>query len=347
MTEAAVRAAFRLQAEWCRRLGSPFTGLLCDVAAERLTAEEEVGRRILGWSGNPEPSGDALALRFCGGLHFLVRSGRAPELARFYPAAPMPDAEPLWRAVRATLRDHADGLLAWLERTPQTNEVGRSAVLMAGLLVAVAKFQRPLRLFELGASAGLNLNLDRYRYDLGGREAGDSGSPLQLSPEWKGVPPPAADIRLAGRTGVDLSPVDARADAQRLLAYVWPDQPQRLRQLELALRLAADDPPQVARGDAADWLEAQLDEAPQAGVIRTVFHSVAYQYFPPENQERIAAHVERVGAKASIEAPLAWLRFEKQPGDEKFSLRLRTWPDGEDALLAWSHPHGSSIRWLY
>jgi hypothetical protein len=140
--------------------------------------------------------------------------------------------------------------------------------------------------------------------------------------------------------------MDALSDGERLLAYVWPDQPARLRQLEAALAIAHRSPPGVERGDAADWLEEKLAEPAEPGHTRVVLHSIAYQYFPPETQRRIAAAIETAGAGASEEAPLAWLRFEFLTADGKTSLRLRTWPGGGDRLLAWAHPHGKWVRWL-
>ena len=74
---------------------------------------------------------------------------------------------------------------AWLDHAPQTNEVGRSAVLMSGLLVIADRFHLPLRLYELGASAGLNLLLDRYGYDLGGLRTGDPASACSSAPNGK------------------------------------------------------------------------------------------------------------------------------------------------------------------
>jgi hypothetical protein len=341
--EAAVRAAFAHQAAYCTALAAPFTALLCTLAGERLDQGTKIGRRLLGWDGNPEPFGDAVALRFCGGLHHVARSGAAPALAALYPPAPLPDAATLWQAVRPLLDD--DALAAWLDGPPQTNEVGRSAVLFSGLLAIAARFDLPVRLFELGASAGLNLQLDRYRYALGGLAAGDPASPLLLQPDWTGAPPPPATLRIAGRAGTDLNPVQLPEGRERLIAYVWADQAQRLAQLDAALALAAGDPPQVVRADAADWLEARLPLAPEPGATRVVMHSVAFHYFPEETKRRVVAHLEAAGAAATAEGPLAWLRYEEQPGEGRFSLRLRTWP-GADELLAWAHPHGRSMAWV-
>jgi hypothetical protein len=341
--EKAVRASFAQQAVYCTQLAAPFTALLCTLLGERLDRSTKIGRRVLDWPGNPAPFGDALALRLCGGLHFLVRSGGAPGLAGLYPPAPLPDADTLWGALLPVLGD--DALAPWLDSAPQTNEVGRSAVLMSGLLVVAARFGLPLRLYELGASAGLNLQLDRYRYDLGGRAAGDPASPLVLKPEWSGPPPPEAAVRIIGRAGTDLNPVALPQDRERLVAYVWADQAQRLAQLQAALALAAEHPPRLDRADAADWIETRLPLEPERGVARIVMHSVAFHYFPESTKQRVVAHIEAAGSTAPADAPLAWLRYEEQPGDGHFSLRLRTWP-GEDELLAWAHPHGRSVTWL-
>lgn len=345
-TEQAVRAAFAEQGEWCARMGSPFTALLCGAIGRGIDRETAVGRRVLGWPGNPDGWADGLPLRLCGGLHALVRRGEAPKLMPLYPPNPLPDEAALWRAVARTFAEAGDKLLPWLDSPPQTNEVGRGAALMSGLLVVAARFGLPIELYELGTSAGLNLLLDRYRHDLGGVVAGDPDAALRLRPDWEGPPPPEAIVRIVGWRGVDLRPADVIADRERLLAYVWADQAQRLAQLEAALAIAAEDPPRVDTGDAADWLEARLATDPAPGRARVVMHSVAYQYFPPRAQARIAAHIAKAGSRAREDAPIAWLRFEKEPGERETSLRLTAYPDGEERLLASCQAHGRAIRWL-
>ncbi|MBV8686004.1 MAG: DUF2332 family protein [Alphaproteobacteria bacterium] len=342
-TEAAVRAAFARQAGWAKTLGSPFMERLCALLGERLSRDTEVGRRVLGWPDRADPFSDALPLRLAGGLHALVRAGRAPQLAALYPPKALPNEDPLWAALEPVLGDPA--LLPWLESAPQTNEVGRSAPLMAGLLVVAERFEQPVELLELGASAGLNLHLDRYRYDLGGRPAGDPASPLRLAPDWEGPPPPDAEVRVASRRGVDINPLDPRRDGNRLLAYVWPDQIRRLAQLEAALAVAAGHPAPVDRGDAAGWLESRLAERQHPGTTRVVLHSIAFQYFPAESKARIVAALAEAGKAAGARSPLAWLRYEFDAEDRAVELRLTTWPGGE-RLLARGHPHGAALSWI-
>lgn len=302
-----------------------------------------MGRRVLGWGGDPGPFADALPLRLCGGLHALAMGRSAPELTKLYPPAPLSDAQALWTALEPQL--NRAGLLPWLDSPPQTNEVGRSAVLMSGLLVIADRFPLKMRLFELGASAGLNLILDRYSYNLGGLRFGPTLPGPHLSPDWQGPPPPRAQVKIKSRAGVDLNPARLPDDYFTLLAYVWPDQAERLNRLKAALAAAIEAPPQVDRGNAADWIEANLGLEPEPGVTRVVMHSVAFQYFDADSQQRVTAQIETAGERASEKAPLAWLRYELDQEAGKPSLRLRTWPGGEQ-LLAWAHPHGRAVQWL-
>ncbi len=346
---APIAAAFAGQAEFCRMFAAPLTAAVCDAAVVALDSSSATGRAVFGWPD--DAVADALMMRFTGGCNALVRAGRAPELAMLYPPAALPPAAVLADALRTVLADPVRDaeLCGWLAGPPQTNEVARSGVLMPGLMVIAATTGLPLRLFELGCSAGLNLNLDRFGYDLGGQPAGDPGAPVRLQPTWDGPPPPAAVVRVAARRGTDINPLDI-SDArvrERLLAYVWPDQPERVARAEAAIALAENLPPPIDRADAADWLEAQV--APQPGTVAVVFHSIAFQYFPPATKARIAAHMAAQGDRAAAAAPLAWLRYEMDDASVAGlpTLRLTLWRGGapDEHLLAHAHPHGSFVQW--
>jgi hypothetical protein len=160
-------------------------------------------------------------------------------------------------------------------------------------------------------------------------------------------------VTVARRQGVDLKPLDPRLreTAERLTAFVWADQRDRLHRLEAALDIARAHPPEVEAGDAAAWLERVLDPAPAPGVCRVVMHTIAFQYFPPEGQARIRAHLARAGMRASEAAPLAWLHYEAASapdvqGRRWAELSLTVWPGGEQRVLARGHPHGFALEWL-
>lgn len=352
--EDRVRAAFAEQAATCERLGSPFMGRLLRALGRGLDRASAAGRRVLDWEGDPGGEGDYLPLRLAGGLHALVRAGRLPGLARFYPPHDPPAEDALERAAAAALAEAGDALDPWLDAAPQTNEALRAATIMAGLLAVAHRTGLPLALYELGASAGLNLLLDRYEHRLGPAgdavRAGTAGAPVVLAPAWDGPPPPRARVEIARRRGMDLEPLDPAdpATRERLMAYVWADQADRLARTEAALRLASADPPRIDRADAADWVEVELDPTPEPGTARVLTHAIAFQYFPDETKRRVEARAEQAGAQATAEAPFAWLRLEADPDHGGApTLRLRLWPDsGRDELLAIGHLHGDAVRWL-
>jgi hypothetical protein len=216
---------------------------------------------------------------------------------------------------------------------------------MPGLIVVAAATGLPLRLFELGASAGLNLRLDHYAYDFNGLKVGPANAPVVLAPAWTGPPPPAAAVTVVARAGVDLAPVDLTRDRDRLLAYVWPDQVDRVARLDAAMAAFIADPVTLDRADAADWVERRVTLT--EGTVTVVLHSIALQYFPAATRSRIMAHLARLGAVATATAPLAWLRFEFETAAAELpTLRLRRWPGGDDQRLARAHPHGASVEWL-
>jgi hypothetical protein len=329
-------------------MGSDFTALLCNVAFECMDPANPVGRRILEWPGDPAPLADNLPLRVAGALHSLARSGRVPALTAVYPPAPMPSAAVLASAVRAAFSAEGSRIGTWLDSPPQTNEVGRSAMLLGGWLTVAAATKMPLSLFEIGSSAGLNLLADRYQYRFGSVSWGEPSAKPLICPDWSGPEPPvAAPLTIVSRRGCDRSPVDLRfrEDCDRLLAYVWPDQRERLARLEEAIATARVDPPLLDRADAADWIRRHLDVDGPQGTARILFHSLVWQYLPPAAQREISSHLGEVARAARSESPFAWLRFELG-GDEKGAeLRLTLWPNGAERLLAVAHPHGNWVRW--
>ena len=133
--------------------------------------------------------------------------------------------------------DHADELRLRLTQGVQTNEVGRSAALLGGYL-EIARLGLPLRILEVGASAGLNLLWDRYRYETGDQAFGPADSPLAFDRPWFADSPDlATPVEVTSRRGCDVQPISAgTADGRlRLRSFVWPDQLDRMARLDAAL----------------------------------------------------------------------------------------------------------------
>jgi hypothetical protein len=334
--------SFVKQAQACREMGSPFTADILEALAIVLDMNTLTGKRISSWPA--EPLVDALPLRLAGGLHALARRKVDPALTAVYENF----AGDIAGVLRATLISHDSELVQWLDSPPQTNEVGRASALYAGLLVITHRYKQPIELFELGASAGLNLNLDRFAYVLGGENFGDVTSAVKLVPKWQGKAPPASPPIIVARSGVDLNPVDVRNEqvADRLIAYVWPDQSERLARIAAAISISIANPPKVGEGDAAEWLKLALARPQPDGTTRVIMHSVFWQYLPQITQQKITELIEKASEYATEARPLCHLTFEAVQSLYTMELRLKSWPDASDQLLATCHPHATSVDWL-
>lgn len=235
--------------------------------------------------------------------------------------------------------------MARLDLPPQTNEVARSAVLVPAARWLAARYGLPLVLSELGASAGLNLLFDRYALDVNAESFGPSDAVVTLAPDWSGPQPLATAPAVAGRAGCDLSPVDPVDDRLRLLSYIWADQSVRIARTSAALAEAARLRPSVAAADAADWLRDRL-AASRPGHVHLVYHTVAWQYFPPRTGAAIEAMLAEAGASATVDAPLARFGMEADDsGEPGARLWLHLWPGSVIVQLGRADFHGRWVRW--
>lgn len=338
-------AAFRRQAAASAQMGSPMMGHLLARATEDIAAGGVIADLLRGWRG--DPAALALPLRLMAVVHEQVLDGALPDLAVYYPSVGgtfEPDGA--WEQFRRSIEREADRLRPLLQRPLQTNEVRRSALLLPGFLTIAAESALPLRLLEVGASAGLNLNWDRYHYQLGAATWGPASSPLSLAVRWHGDPPPVhVRPKIASRLGSDPHPIDPRepGSANRLLSFIWPDQPARLARLRAALAVAGAWPPALERAGAADFAAGRLRD-PVVGEATVFYHSVVWQYLAPAEQERVQEILREAGARATDEAPLYWMRMEAGE-DGRAALLLDGWPGGWRRILARSQWHARWIEW--
>lgn len=341
--------AFRTQAAACGDLGSPmYAELLGHIADDLASGGRVTASALVGHENDAGPS--ALALRLVGSVHGLVLAGEAPALAAYYPTKGGTwNLDRAWPEFLSLLTDRADDVRRLLASAPQTNEVGRAGALIGGLLRA--KVDLPVRLFEIGASGGLNLRADAFHYvDDAGRSWGDSDSPVVIDPAWAGLPLDLGQaVTIVERSGCDVSPVNPLADGGRLTlsAYVWPDQPARHERLRGAFELARRIPARVDAVEAATFVDAlELSD----GHATVLWHSVMWQYVPRDQQRRVTRRLATLGAEASARRPLIHLYAEpvrRSPeADHEFLVCLERWPGpGEREILGRLAPHGVPTIW--
>jgi hypothetical protein len=320
----------RDQADSCAQGGSPFYASLLVAAAADVEAGGPVWDVLDGYEAEHEWA--ALALRLMAAVHRLVLNETLPELAPYYPSAGgNGDERAAWPLFRQALSDHRAEIGRLVSRGCQTNEVGRSAALLGGFLEVAHRTGLPLRILEIGASAGLNLRWDLYRYESALGECGDVNSPVRFDHAFDLPPLLNRSADVVERKGCDLNPVDPTSGegALTLRSFIWADQLSRLSLLDGAIKVAQGVPAEVERMDAASFLERELAQ-PSADMATVVYHSVVMQYVASEGRERIK--------RAIVNAPVHYLTME--PDAATFEVRL----DGE--LLGTSSAHGTHVRWL-
>ncbi|AQR74250.1 DUF2332 domain-containing protein [Sphingomonas sp. LM7] len=337
----AARGEFTRQADIARALGSPFVASVLEAGERHIRRAPRTAALIETWPG--DPSAAALAMRFNAAIHALARRGRPLRLETLYKR----QHDDFDGAIGAALDAEDDFIAHWMRQPTQTNEVNRAAAILSALMVANERFGLPFELLELGSSAGLNLNLARYGYDLGGVPAGTLGSTVQIAPTWHGAPPPEAAVDVLAALGVDLHPLDVADEAtrDRLLSFVFADQPARAERLQNAIALAQRHPPRIARADAVSWLAEQLALPQDAGRCRAVFHSMVLQYLSDDDRKAATDLIAAAGARATPKRPLAWVSFEWTANRSEVQLWLTCWPSGEARHLATCHPYGAWIDW--
>jgi hypothetical protein len=326
---------------------------------ERLAEGASRDPEVLALASRTQP-GQPAAHLLLAAVHLLLLRGEHHPLARFYPTVTGTEvpAEDPYPAFRAFCLEHAETIKRIVaEGLVQTNEPRRCSALVPALqFIAQSTRGRPLALIEIGASAGLNLLLDRYGYDYGsGLRCGDPASPVQISCQLRGtrrppIPDPSRSLfPLAARIGIDVAPVDVRDHEQALWlqALVWPDEKGRADLLDQALELARADPPRVLGGDALERLpEALAAVGPQA--LPCVVDFFTLQQLEPEARARLTDLL--AGWADESGRQLFHVSIEGGPQHGPPQLKLASTTDGLNPeaarLLAHCDRHGAWLEWL-
>ena len=285
-------------------------------------------------------------------VQYLLLSGIDHPLAAHYPiisGEPRPPAPalPHFRDFCLRHRDRIVELIA--TRRTQTNVVRRCTCLLPAFSIVRQETQSPLALIDLGASAGLNLNFDRYAYSYqrDGREVlrwGPADARVRLEAELRGdgeLPPIPPAIPVASRNGIDLDPVDL-ANPDQLLwlrALIWPEHVERHRQLIDAATEFARSDIRMHAGDASQVLSTLIESIPVAHTL-VVYSTIALYQFPQASRRRIADTL----AAASSTRPVWQIALEGN--DPELSItRYEGGARSEADILADASPHGWWIEW--
>ncbi len=287
-----------------------------------------------------------------GSVHYLLLTGVSHPLKDYYPdlSPSARSASTAYGAFRDFCLQHGAELRRLISsRLVQTNVVRRSVCLLpAFAAVAALAGDRPLAQIEIGASAGLNLLWDHYRYDYGsGLTWGSDAAPVRLSSDLRGevaLPMLPATLRAAWSVGVDLNPVDTEDEdaVTWLRALVWPENVEQQGQLTAAVQVAREHPPRLLAGDGSELLPELLRSAPPRTTL-CVFATVTLYQFPADALRKLLKAMRSF----SRSRPVYFVSME-QAGGPYCELKLTVYEGGTTRTvhLAHCHPHGRWVEWL-
>ena len=298
------------------------------------------------------PLYEMLSLRIADDAAVLDFLARLPEVKQqpnllFGAIKYLFDAAQDWPQFQALIAAHGDEIReCMLSHSTQTNEAARCAT----LLPVLAQLPQPLALLEVGASAGLCLQPDRYAYDYGGgrmlRPPGREDAPVLPCAVNEHVPVPTRLPEIAWRAGLDLNPIDVndRDQCAWLEALVWPEQHDRLARLRAAMAIARKNPPRLVRGNLLHDLARLAAQAPKDATL-VVFHSAVLAYvWPQELRDKFARDVRAMNAvwiSNETWQVFPWIGAKtKGPPAPSFLLAVNGEP------VAWTDHHGAAAHWL-
>jgi len=346
--ELSFHDALLQQSASCAHLGSPlyaeiFQAMATDFTNNGVTAHIAEHLTI-------RPQRDATPLRIAGAIHRLALTGKAPSIVRHFPSTgghPGPTLVADFLDALATFRDDID---EGLSRTVQTNEVGRTTMLVTGMSFFAREVGIPaIHLREVGSSCGLNLQVDEYFFEANGTSYGNGNASVRFEDNVWGTPRPdiAQCPTLLSRAGCDIAPLDARNenDQLTLLSFVWPDQFDRFARLRNAINSACASPTYVSpdQKDAAEWIHQQFENISFDEPV-LIFHSIVWQYLSQKTKDAFREAVNNHCTRRS--APTGWLRME--PAGPVADLRIDIWQGTKkthgDQVIADSSYHGIGTR---
>lgn len=341
-----LREAGALQARICRDGQSPTYATLLEALAAGIANDHVAARLLL--SDGRDPVVSALYLRFLGAVNRLAVLDDSCPLRSFYPTlGGRVDLDEVVPCFLQVVAGNEDFVGTEMKYDVQTNDVGRAVLLSAAMNHVAATPGTALRLLEVGASAGLNLWLDRYRIRARERSWGPADSLVQLEGDFVAGSPPDTGFVVSERHGCDLNPLDISKQSIQVLlkSFIWPENTVAIRRLEAALAtVPSAAPAPIDHAEAGGWVRDKLaDLAP--GVTTVVYHSFVLPYFTDTELREFETTIRDAGERADDDHRLAWVSLEPIASEGVAHLSCERWPERERTTLATCTTDISDITW--
>ena len=284
----------------------------------------------------------------------MLLKGYEHPLKNYFPTitgVPVKEYDGFYRLFQDFCQKHILEIIQMMQtKIIQTNEVRRSIVLLTGFnWIINREGNTKLSLIEIGCSAGLNLYWDKYCYQYEEKLIGRKPCDFILDIKIKGEYRPDLDlnsVQIIDRFGIDLNPLDIEneEDCLWLQALIWPEQLNRLQNLQSAIKIAGHEKKKLFRGNAAIELPTIINKTNKESVL-VIYQSFAFYLFSNEDKQTIQKYL----TEYSNNRPIYLLSMEWQGIEGKRTfLKVDYFTKGqmESFVLAECHHHAKWIKWL-
>lgn len=298
--------------------------------------------------------GQPIPNSFLAAVHYLLLATPDQELARHYPSiSGQPVAEIPFELFRRFCLDHSGQITGIIQnRIVQTNVISRCSYLAPIFSLLIADHpDRHATIIDIGTSAGLTLNWNKYEYQYnGGPAIGKSKAKVNAEVRDSQLPEFHLSDKHIRKIGIDQNVIDPTNadDARWLKALIWPDQLERFAALNEALQIEELKKIEFIEASTVAGFEKVITSISQKELL-IVYSTHAMYQFPKEMRAAFWEMLDRVGAGRDF----YFLTVEGiQSQREKYNtqntvVELTSYKAGSktQTLVAESNGHGNWVIW--
>lgn len=290
---------------------------------------------------------------FFAAVHYLLICNPSQELAKYYPSLKSDYLKnlPFQLFIEFCLK-HKEAIIE-IEQTKivQTNALNRTAYLMP--ILSNLFGNKEISIVDIGSSAGLTLNMDKYEYHYNNKYSFGKSSVIIQSEIRKGTLPKFNNpVILKNKIGIDQNPLNLTIieNEKWLKALVWADLNERFNKLSNAINIAKNNPITLLKGSDTNFfknvIQSQHKELPLV-----VYHTHTLYQFSQKKREEFWDMIDTVGKKRD----LTYIAVE---GSKVFHINYKSngvlvelteYKNGNktNKILAETNGHANWIKWEY
>jgi hypothetical protein len=290
---------------------------------------------------------------FFAAVHYLLLKNEDESLAKYYPSIQRsPITEIPFDLFKAFCLDNRHELKQIIStRIVQTNVISRCAYLMPIFLKLIKEEGRPTTVIDIGTSAGLTLNFDKYEYWYSGQKVyGESSVLVKSNIIESPIPQVYPILQPIQKIGIDQNPIDPtdKDEVLWLKALVWADHLERFVAIDEALKLSDLKSIRFIKAEMIVDFEQVILKVERSQTLIIYATHVLYQFTQVQRDE-FYAMLERIGQTRdfyflSVESLKSLL--DKYHSKETV-IELTSFKSKQKTVrfVAETNAHGNWIRW--